>query len=105
MSPIAALRREAGLSRAECARAMRLTEASYARFERGELPERRRDLVALCVPLARLLAQRLGRPVSAQWDLCGHAQPITGSNGRAAAPSGKRGRSGSCALAARPDAA
>lgn len=90
---LAALRREAGLPAALCAARCGMSERSYRRFEAGGRAEGpHRDTFSLLLLLAPLLAVRLGRPVSAQWDLCGAARPSSRDHaGGVADPTGKSG--------------
>jgi len=78
-SPLTRYRKEARVTVAECAAACGMSASSYRRLESGTLAAGGRDPVALRLPLARLFAARLGRPVSAQWDLSGDGRPPTPS--------------------------
>ena len=79
MTGLARVRREAGCTVQECAALLRVSPSTYRRLEAGTL-RGGRDPIGIRQPLARLFAAKLGRPVSAQWDLCGDGRhtPTTG---------------------------
>lgn len=102
---LARVRAEAGISAAACAARCGLSERSYRRLEDGTLADLcNRDTFGYLLLVAPLLAERLGRPISAQRDLCGPAAPTARrdhARGRTD-PTGNRGLGGSVRRGAPP---
>ena len=80
LSPIARVRKEAGFTQRQAAEVVGLCLRNYQRLEAGVL-DNARDPIGLRLTLAAVFGAALGRPVSAQWDLCGLLAPAARAEG------------------------